>query len=54
MKFNVYIQDNLVGQIEADNTGHALAVVAQKIKQKEFLLENNNEPPNIKVEPVNE
>lgn len=54
MKFNVYIQDNFVGQIDADNTGDALATVAEKIKQKEFLVENENESPNVKVEPFND
>jgi hypothetical protein len=53
MKFNVYIQDSFVGQIDADNTGHALAIVAEKMKQKEFLPENENESPNVKVEPSN-
>lgn len=49
MRYDVYLQDNLVGTIEADNTGHALALVAKKIHNQEFVAPNPNEQPNIKV-----
>lgn len=53
-KYKVYIQDNFVGEIEADNTGQALAVVAKKLEKKEFVSPNENISPNVRVEPVNE
>lgn len=54
MRYDVYLQENLVGTVEADNTGHALSVVAKKIQNKEFVIPNPNEQPNIKVIPSND
>lgn len=54
MKYNVYVQSQLVGTVEAKNTGDALAKVGEKIAKQEFVLPNQNELPNIKLEPVNE
>lgn len=51
MQYKVYIQDNLVGMVEANNTGNALAIVATKIKDKEFNIPDPNQSPNIRVEP---
>jgi hypothetical protein len=54
MKYQVYIQNNLVGTIDADNTGVALSVVSQKIENKEFILPDTRNQPQIKVVPLNE
>lgn len=52
MKYDVYIQDNLVGNVDADNTGNALAVIAKKIDNGEFVVDKSK-PANIKVVPSN-
>lgn len=52
MKYDVYIQDNLVGNVDADNTGSALAIIAKKMDSGEFTIDKSK-PSNIKVVPSN-
>ena len=52
MKFDIYIQDNLVlSGFEAKNTGNALSIVAEKLESGEVSFDGTK-PPSIKVVPV--
>jgi hypothetical protein len=51
MQYKVYIQEVEVGDIEAENTGEALATVAKKIESGEYVM-NNTKPRSIKVVPA--
>lgn len=52
MKFDIYIQDNLVlSGVEAQNTGTALGIVAEKLESGEVSFDETK-PQSIKVVPV--
>ena len=50
MKYTVYVQDKEVDVVEADNTGHALAIVAKKITDGIYEI-NHSIPSSIKIKP---
>lgn len=51
--YDVYIQENFVATIEANNTGEALKIVSEKIVNNEFTVDPNK-PQNIKIKPKND
>ena len=51
MKYKVFIQDKEIDTIEADNTGQALAVVAQKLEKNQYQIDPNK-PSSIKLQPL--
>ena len=53
MKYNIYVQGNLVDTIEAPNTGTAIASATQKMQTGEIQYDKS-QPQNLKVEPVSE
>lgn len=53
MIYKVFIQGKDVGNIEANNTGHALAIVGKKIQDGEYVIDKSI-PSSIKVQPVRE
>lgn len=50
MKYNIYIQDILIGSIEADNTGDALKVVGSRIDSNEIIFDPSKKR-SIRIEP---
>jgi hypothetical protein len=50
MTYNVYIQGNLVGTLEANDTDDALRLVGQKLGSGEYS-QDPALPPSIKLEP---
>jgi hypothetical protein len=50
MIYNVYIQENLVASLEANDTDDALRLVAQKIESGEYS-QDPAIPPSIRLEP---
>jgi len=53
MRYNIYVQGNLVDTIEAPNTGKAIASATQKMQSGEIQYDKS-QPQNLKVEPVSE
>lgn len=53
MKYNVYVQDNLVMEIEADDTDDALRLVSSKISSQEIVYDTSK-PISIKLQPKTE
>ena len=51
MKYNIYVQNQLVDVIEAPNTGIAIANATQKLQNVEIQYDNSK-PQNLKVEPI--
>jgi hypothetical protein len=51
MQYKVFMQDKEMGIIEADNTGQALAIVAKKLEDNEYQIDQNK-PNSIKLQPV--
>lgn len=51
MKYNIYVQNQLVDVVEAPNTGIAIANATQKLQNGEIQYDNSK-PQDLKVEPV--
>lgn len=53
MRYKVYIQNNMVSEIEADDTDDALRLVSSKISNNEIVYDVS-QPMNLKLEPIHE
>lgn len=53
MKYKVYIQDNLVTEIEANDTDDALRSISSRISKNEFVYDST-QPVNLRLEPIDE
>jgi len=53
MKYNVYIQDNFVSKIEAQDTDDAIRLVLSKIHSGDIVYDESVSM-DLKLEPINE
>ena len=53
MLYNIYLQNNLVGSLEASDTDDVLKLVGQKIQSGEYAFDESV-PHSIRIEPQND
>ena len=53
MRYKVYIQNNMVSEIEANDTDDALRLISSKISNNEIVYDAS-QPMNLKLEPIHE